>query len=326
MTRRPSYFAGAMIAIALASSGAAQSSPPPRRAHHALGYDDATQRVLLTGGSTPLDGGQRYEFFNDLWAFDGTRWTSLGTSGERMSGSRLAFDTRRNRMISFGGFFGTSSMGVLRVLDSLSWRTIGDHTAMPAAEPGFVYDSRRDRFVAFGGSAGRGQAHADTWEYDGTTWTKAAVPGPPARQAAAMAYDEKRGKTVLFGGLGLGPAGQRPPPLGDTWEYDGTRWTQIPVSGPSGRHGAGITYDTKRGLVILFGGVDSAGFKADTWSWNGTEWRKLADGGPEPRGMGYIAYDKRRDRVVLFGGRKGWPNGDLDDTWDWDGTVWRRVP
>ena len=86
-----------------------------------------------------------------------------------------------------------------------------------------------------------------------------------------------------------------------------------------------VAYDSKRGLVILFGGLGNDGFLGDTWSWDGTKWTRLAETGPEPRGMGYLAYDKRRDRVVLFGGRKGYPDGDLNDTWEWDGTRWQRV-
>ena len=91
------------------------------------------------------------------------------------------------------------------------------------------------------------------------------------------------------------------------------------------RNGAGATFDSRRGLVIVFGGAGPGGFLGDTWSWDGTAWRKLADTGPEPRVMGYLAYDRNRDRVVLFGGRKGWPDGDLNDTWEWDGVSWKKV-
>jgi hypothetical protein len=307
------------------SAVGAQSAAPPRRAHHALVYDQAGQRVLLTGGSTPLDGGQRFAFFNDLWAFDGTRWSPLPPSGAQMSGVQLAYDAKNKRIVSFGGYAG-SSVGDVRVLDQNVWKPLGQHADMPAAEPGFVYDVRRDRFIAFGGSAGRGRAHGDTWQFDGATWTKLATSGPPARQAHVMVYDEKRGRTVVFGGMAVATPGQPPPLLGDTWEFDGTTWTEQKVAGPSPRTGAGATYDAKRGLVILFGGSGASGFSGETWSWDGTAWKKLSDAGPEPRGMGYMAYDRRRDRIVLFGGRKGWPDGDLDDTWQWDGSVWRRSP
>lgn len=311
----------------LASTAVAQTSEPPKRAHHALVYDETRQRVILTGGSSPTDSGRNFAFFNDLWEFDGTRWMPRLESGERISGIRLAFDSRQKRIVSFGGFTGRVASGAVRVLGDSGWRTIGIHAEMPAAEAGFVYDSKRDRFVAFGGSTESRQVHGRTWELQSATWTEVASGSstPPARQAHVMVFDERRGRTVLFGGMGTGPSGQPPPSLADTWEFDGTGWTQRQVAGPSARNAAGATYDTRRGRVILFGGAGANGFLGDTWSWDGTEWKKLSDLGPSPRAMGYLAYDKARDRVVLFGGRNGYPNGDQNDTWEWDGTSWRRV-
>jgi hypothetical protein len=302
----------------------AQSSVPPRRAHHSLVYDEANKRVVLWGGSTPLDGGRSFAFFNDVWGFDGQRWLGIGASGDKRSGARMVYDTKRNRIVSFGGYNGMS-LPDFRSFDGKDWLTISQHPEDGAAEPGFVYDIGRDRFIMFGGS-GRSSALGDTWEFDNTRWYKVAVPGPSPRQAHVMVYDAKRRRTVLFGGMGSGSPGQRPPTLGDTWEYDGAAWTERPATGPGARNGAGATYDSKRGVVILFGGVGADGFLGDTWSWDGTTWKKLADTGPEPRGMGYLAYDTNRDRVVLFGGRKGWPDGDLNDTWEWDGAAWKRVP
>lgn len=171
-----------------------------------------------------------------------------------------------------------------------------------------------------------GRAHGDTWEFDGSAWSKVATSGPAARQAHAMVFDSKRNRSVLFGGMGSSAApGQRPPLLGDTWELDGKSWKRIAIDGPSARNSPGVAYDSRRGRVILFGGSDSTGFKGDTWAYDGTAWTKLAETGPEPRVMGYVAYDKKRDRVVLFGGRKGWPDGDLNDTWEFDGTSWRKI-
>lgn len=317
----------ALALLAVAASAAAQSpattTAPVRRAHHSLVYDDSRGQVLLFGGSSPRGDGGCCDMFNDLWAFDGTRWTPLPSSGEPMSGSTLAYDTRAKRIVGLGGYNG-SSMAIMRTLESDGWRVSRSGAPMVAAEPGFVYDSRRNRFVAFGGSSGRGMVNGDTWELDGATWTKLTVASPPARHALGMVFDEKRGRVVMFGGGTPGSAGNPPRQLGDTWEFDGTAWTQRSETGPSARMSPGITYDSKRGLVILFGGMGATGFLGDTWSWDGAKWTKLADTGPEPRAMGYLAYDKKRDRVVLFGGRKGWPN-DANDTWEWDGSSWRRV-
>ena len=313
-------------AFMVAATLGAQTNAPPKRGHHSLVYDETRRRVLLTGGSTPVDGGRSFVFFNDLWEFDGKTWTSLTASGEKLSGMGLAFDAHNQRVVSLGGFNGRAAVADVRVLENNAWRTIGSHTEMPAAEPGFVYDSRRNVFVAFGGSTESRQVHGRTWELNGTVWTEVSRDSnPPARQSHVMVYDNRRRKIVLFGGMGAGPSGQPPPSLGDTWEFDGRSWTQRQVAGPSPRNGAGATYDSRRGLVIVFGGAGAGGFLADTWSWDGSEWKKLSDSGPPARAMGYIAYDKARDRVVLFGGRQGYPDGDLNDTWEWDGNAWRNV-
>ena len=313
-----------ILGASLAAPSAAQAVPEAR-AHHRLAYDPVRQRVLLTGGSTPRDSGRSFTFFNDLWAFDGSRWSALPSSGRRVSGMGLAFDTRAGRMMSFGGYSDGASLADVRALEGNTWVTVGEHPEIRTAEAGFIYDARRNRFVAFGGGGARYQTHGDTWEFDGTSWTKHPAASPPSRQAHVMVYDAKRGRTVVFGGMGTAPQGQRPPALADTWEFDGTTWVERTVEGPSPRIAAGSAYDSRRGLVILFGGTGNDSLHGDTWSWDGTEWRRLATTGPEPRSMGYMAYDAARDRIVLFGGRKGYPDGDLDDTWEWDGAVWRRV-
>jgi hypothetical protein len=304
-----------LCAVAGFPASLAAQSPPPR-AHHTMFFDPMSERVMLTGGSTPRDGGSRFEFFNDLWAFDGTRWEALPASGERLSGLQVAADAR-GRLYSFGGFNG-GSIGAVRILDGGQWRVVGEHPTLKTAEPGFVFDAKRGRFVAFGGTSGPRQVIADAYDYDGSGWTRHRGVTPPPRAAHAMVYDARRGVTVVFGGMG--EAGR----LGDTWEFDGTAWKQIAAPGPSGRVSPGAAYDSKRGVVMMFGGTTAEGFANDLWSWDGLTWKKLADTGPEPRAMGYLAYDAKRDRTVLFGGRKGYPDGDLGDTWEWDGVEWKR--
>jgi hypothetical protein len=320
MTSRSLFLGCAMLGAATLASA---QSVPPRRAHHTMFYDEAAQRILMTGGSTPLDGGSRFEFFNDLWSFDGREWKPLPSSGDRMSGTSIAGDSR-GRIYSFGGYMG-GAVGSVRILEGDQWKSLSAHPTVVAAEPGFVFDSKRGRFITFGGSARRGQANADAWEFDGTTWKKLAGSPPPTRQAFAMVYDARRDRVVVFGGGGAGGPGAPPPALADTWEYDGATWRRVDAPGPAARVSPGAAFDSKRGLMILFGGSGPSGFLGDTWSFDGSVWKKIADSGPEARAMGYMAYDKRRDRIVLFGGRKGWPDGDLNDTWEWDGSSWTRV-
>ena len=85
-----------------------------------------------------------------------------------------------------------------------------------------------------------------------------------------MAYDLLDHQDVLFGGMnGNGT-------LGDTWTYDGTNWTrQSPASSPTARYGPGMTYDSTRRLVVLFGGY-GGGELSDTWTWDGSTWTCVA--------------------------------------------------
>ena len=138
-----------------------------------------------------------------------------------------------------------------------------------------------------------------------------------------MAYDSIRGKVVLFGG------NQRASPPGDegltadTWAWDGLEWTKVADTGPSRRDHHGMTYDSARGRVVLFGGWNGA-FLGDTWEWDGARWAERSSTGPSPRGgIPSMAYDSDRGRVVLFG---GWDvTGAVSDVWEWDGGQWTRI-
>ena len=326
MARTPHVIGVALaLAVQTAAGQGGPASSPPGRAHHSVFYDEARQRVLLTGGSA-VDDRRNVTEFDDLWSFDGSRWTSLSPPGDATSGIRISADGQ-HRIYSLGGFATDSGIGALRLLDNGRWQRVSVNPSRAMrGELGFVFDAARDRFVAFGGSAAQGQATAEVWELEGSRWAKSAAAPPPGRFAGAMVYDAQRQRTVLFGGMGARRGAASAPLFNDTWEFDGKTWVEMRVAGPPPRLSAGITYDSKRGLVLLFGGGNHERVFNDLWSWDGKTWRKLAESGPEPRIMGYIAYDKRRDRVVLFGGRRASPdNTDLADTWEWDGTSWRRI-
>ncbi len=73
---------------------------------------------------------------------------------------------------------------------------------------------------------------------------------PGARVAHSMAYNEKTGKVIMFGGHSAHE------PRNDTWTYDGTDWTLIPQSpaSPSHRFGPEMTFDSDLNRVLMFGG------------------------------------------------------------------------
>jgi hypothetical protein len=83
-----------------------------------------------------------------------------------------------------------------------STRPIFTETRLPYnADFRIAYDSGRNRLVLFGGEDLNATRVAETWEYDGTDWSRiqtATFPNP--RRAHAMAYDSTRDRVVLFGG------------------------------------------------------------------------------------------------------------------------------
>ncbi len=218
-----------------------------------------------------------------------------------------------------------------------------------------VYDASRGAMVLFGGEYGSSlQAYGDTWTWDGTAWTQLTLsPSPSARGMHGMAYDEVRQRVVLYGGYTtsvvndlweLGPTGwqQRsqngslpltadPTTLtwdsvrqrvvimkqssGAIWEWDGTTWTQRPVStGASANYGVS-GFDPVRNRLQLVG-------NGGIYVFNGTGWNLAAGNGPQNTG-GTIAFDTVRNRSILFA--QG-PSGNmLSQTWEWSGSSWTSM-
>lgn len=128
-----------------------------------------------------------------------------------------------------------------------------------------------------------------------------------------------RGVTALFGGHF--DSGR----IGDTWEWNGSVWTQRATSGPSPRFGAAMAYDAARAKTVLFGGSPSTSVgSGETWTWDGSIWTLEAMTGPAPRWASSMAYDAARGHVILFGGRDS-SETEFDDTWTWNGNSWTQV-
>lgn len=180
-----------------------------------------------------------------------------------------------------------------------------------------AYDIARRRTVLFGGYTLEYQARvlADTWEWDGDTWTQR-NPGvsPPPLGEAAMSYDLARQRVVLFGGASSYGWNA------DTWEWDGATWTKpVPIVSPQIRSRHAMAYDVVRRRTVLFGGLGNLTSPLnDTWEWDGVSWiLQSPASSPSPRSLHAMAYDLARRRVVLHGGVNS-----TSELWEWDGTQW----
>ncbi len=147
----------------------------------------------------------------------------------------------------------------------------------------------------------------------------AAGPGgaaPSPRESAAMGFDAARGQVVLFGGLGRRPgdAGSYPQqPLGDTWTWDGSAWTQRhPAVSPPPGGGDLMAYDPVSRDVLLVttegptaapalssGGPIPAPAPPATWMWDGSSWHRSAAAITPTLVMARMATDSSAGRVVM---------------------------
>jgi cysteine-rich repeat protein len=160
----------------------------------------------------------------------------------------------------------------------------------------------------------------DTLGHDGCTsgcraeqmaWAPIGVERPVPRHFSGAAFDVRRGRVVVFGGLDVDDQ-----PLDDTFEWDGTRWiASLPAVSPPRRSQHVMAYDAARDQVVLFSGDTGT---ADTWIWQGGAWQlKNTATRPPPTYDASMVYDAARERVVLFG---------LTGTWAWNGTDWKELP
>jgi formylglycine-generating enzyme required for sulfatase activity len=166
-----------------------------------------------------------------------------------------------------------------------------------------AYDGTRGVCVLFGGQDAAQAGRDDTWEYDGLAWTqRTPATLPAARYRAAMAWDETRRETLLFGG------GDGATVRGDLWAWNGTAWSQRNfTSGPSPRWDAALAFDGNCGRAVLVGGSDAtwAVSEAGSWSWDGVAWSQQSTSSPAARHAASVVHDAQRGRFVAFGGRLG---------------------
>ena len=166
------------------------------------------------------------------------------------------------------------------------------------------------------GNLADGDGCSASCQAEAATWSALAA-APPGRSSPAVAYNRDRGVVVLFGGFGSGGAA-----LTDTWEWDGTSWSQRATIGPppAVSFGSTMVYDDDLHRSVLFGGLDANGAVA-MWEWDGARWTEQgSSSGPQVDSVA-MAYDAARRQVVALTSID-----DNGDTWTWDGSAWAEVP
>lgn len=154
----------------------------------------------------------------------------------------LAYDSGEQAIVLFGGVVWVGGGRARLPGDTWELRDGAWRPIHPPAPPrgrhraAMVHDEARGISVLFGGQDLTGEMLGDTWIYAGRRWRSRRSwwrRSPSPRCGHAMAYDEARRRTVLFGGID-----PQDRPLGDTWVFDGS-WHEIagPAAAPLCRAG-----------------------------------------------------------------------------------------
>jgi hypothetical protein len=154
-----------------------------------------------------------------------------------------------------------------------------------------------NNIVTFGGADINRVDGNQTWTWTAAAgWQASAASAPPARRTHVMGHDPLRNRVVMFGGV----AGSSF--LTDTWEWNGTSWTQT-QSGPPGRKGSALYFNPDLGQMNLYGNSTQT-TREDLWEYGSTGWtQRSIDLPPTQNYRGATAYDAARHEALLFGGR-----------------------
>jgi hypothetical protein len=293
--------------------------PPTARSSHAAIYDPRRERMVVFGG---FDGTRR----NDGWALSLSRdpdWNQLRFRGPLPSARyyhTAIHDPLRHRMVVFGGYDGSrrNDVWVLSLSGRPTWIQLIPSGIPPPVRlhHSAIYDPVRDRMLVFGGFDG--SARNDVWAltFSGDpAWSELITTGiaPPEPYGHSAVYDPVRDRMVVFGEQGGSS--------NDVWalSLSGTpAWSELVPSGtsPSSRSYHTAVYDPPRDRMVVFGGVDSSGYRNDVWAmaFSGSpSWSELTPAGnaPPPRSFHIAVYDPVRDQMVVFGGY----GAHLNDAW-----------
>jgi hypothetical protein len=291
----------------------AANMQPTARMYHSAVYDSGRKKMVVYGGNTGPGAAGSGTWVDETWEWDGSTtpgtWTKVTpASGKSIpyysSYIQLVYDAGRGKVVAM------YYQPYMWEYDPVTpqWTAITttktDNDTPPYTAEALVYDPNRAVIVDFGGYYG---STRDMWDFDGASgmWTNRSVPtnGPIQRSYPSVAYDNKRGKVMLFGGYSNVDSLLKQ----DTWEWSGTDSSWINRTNanpkPPGRQQGPMVYDSKRDQLLLWGG-SGTGVTNDLWSWSPTtrNWTIVPVNGPVPNVSQNVPmfYDPLRDKLELY--------------------------
>ncbi len=270
-------------------------------------------------------------------------WTNVtpSVSPVPMAGAMMAYSSRANRFVLFGGWDGVQGLNGTWTFDpaNRTWAQLHPEASpMPRGDEMLVYDGRSDLFILFGGwyefPNGSYMRLSDTWTFSlgEAAWTvrhPSSTPSP--RSDSEVAYDPSADAVLLVGGF----SGTHY--LGDVWAYfpgNDTWWPRAVGEAPVARADGRMVYVPGQDRFLLFGGNNYSGpnfsfnHLADTWSyrWTSNTWSLIpTPQAPPARDYPIFAVDPAAGMALLasgFGNRTI-----LNDLWGFNLTteVWSSL-
>ena len=298
-------------------------TPNPCTTMYPVGtYDLWSQRVMSFGGT-------------DTCFYDGSDWECHDPDPyypPELFDHAMAFNPENQTTLLYGGS-GQSSWPIST--ETFEWNGNAWTGYELSVTPGLVWKHRLaymdvlDGIVLYGGSPDHyAHFYLQMWLYRDHTWTQlhpATTPG--RRQSFGMVHDTWRDRLVLFGGIIDYDEWLSSTVTDETWEFDGTNWTRMnPAHHPPALEDPSMTFDSCRGVTVLFSGLGQSNWHDGTWEYNGLDWTRIepATTSPSVRYACGFCFDESRCRTIIHGGAKNLMPG-YKETWEWDGYDWYKI-
>jgi hypothetical protein len=202
------------------------NSHTPNVLHPTATYDPVRQRVLLYGGGNMSSTGAFAGLSRKLWEWDGTRWTLRDSAGPENRYAQASSVTATGTLVLLTmAAQPRTSGGRAEPEPSRAWTWSA--TGWKAEESGPPFNNLQAANSAPDGTLYFYQSWEDWLQtpilhirrIDGVWKRIEPVTNPGIRLTSAGAWDSRRKRFVLFGGMTRDRQY-----LDDTWELDGERW------------------------------------------------------------------------------------------------------
>lgn len=292
---------------------------PPARTFAAMTYDRDRDRMILFGGYRFAADNRTLEPLSDTWEFDGTDWRQVASGSPEVDKPLLAYDAARRQTIMLALDETLKTLMYRWDPASSAWQSVSPANLPSCVNEGqLAYQSHNQRLIVAGGVCADTQA-IETWEWDGTNWTKLETNGVPLVTGATAAYDPAGRRLIRYGGQSAFGTESY------TYVLYEQEWTFTHISGtPPPRSLFVFKRDPVREALWVVGGLSefsvgtSISYVTDHWKYAAGEWYQVqTDGIPISCVTPLSAFDTDRGvLVVICGG---------NEVNEWDGTKWTAV-